>query len=233
MSKLDSQAMRSIRLQSTLRFLCGLCGEFWSFHRLAIIFILVPVVCSAQKSEDWIPITTQDLKINSVPGDPAASALQLYYADYRDDTRRDQFIYHRIKILREEGKILGNVEIPVPPEYSMSSIQARTIHPDGRIIDSKDKPFEKLISRDRETKFTAKVITLPAITVGSIIEYKYSLTWEKHLFDTTWVIQHNLYTLKESLWLGTYKGAITTLPPGDQPHLSYVYSNTHPRATTR
>ncbi|HEV2961033.1 MAG TPA: DUF3857 and transglutaminase domain-containing protein [Candidatus Angelobacter sp.] len=219
--------------QSTLRFLCDLCGEFQSFRRLAIICILVPVVCAAQKSEDWLPISPQDLKINSVPGEPGAAAIQLYYADYRDDIRREQFIYHRIKILREEGKTFGNVEIPVPPDYSMSSIQARTIHPDGRIIVSKDKPLEKLISRDREKKFTAKVVTLPAITVGSIIEYKYSLTWEKHLFDTTWMVQHNLYTVKESFWLGTYKGTITTSSPGDQTHLSYVYSNMPPQAVPR
>src|SRR5205085_1210751 len=180
-----------------------------------------------------LPITPQDLKINSVPGDPGAAAIQIYYADYRDDVRREQFIYHRIKILREEGNIFGNVEIPVPPDYSMTSVQARTIHPDGRVIDTKGKPFEKLISRDRESKFTAKVITLPAITVGSIIEYKYSLTWEKHLFDTTWTVQHSLYTLKESFWLRTYKGTITTHSPGDQTHLSYVYFNMPPRATPK
>ena len=222
--------MGSPRFQLSLHFVCHRCCRFLLFPFLVVIFILAPAACSAQKSEDWLPVTSQDLAINSVPGDSDAAAIQLYYADYRDDIRREQFIYHRIKILRDEGKALGNVEIPVPPDYSMSSIQARTIHPDGRIIDSKNQPFEKVISRDRDKKFIAKILTLPAITVGSIIEYKYSLTWEKHLFDTTWIVQHNLYTLKESFWLGTYKGTITTPTPGDQTHLSYVTANMPPNA---
>jgi hypothetical protein len=225
--------MRAMPFQFSLRSLFAFCGESWFLRAVVAIFILASIPCSAQKSQEWLPITSQDLKVNSVPGDPGAAALQLYYADYRDDIRRDQFIYHRIKILSEEGKIYGNVEIPVPPDYSMSSIQARTIHPDGSITEFKDKPFEKVISRDRESKFTAKVLTLPAITVGSIIEYKYSLAWEKHLFDTTWMVQHNLYTLKESFWLGTYKGTLQTKHVADQTHLSYVYANMPPRVTPK
>ena len=178
-------------------------------------------------------MTPQDLKINAVPGDPGAAAIQLYYADYRDDIRKDQFIYHRIKILNEEGKIYSDVEIPVPPDYYVVSIQARTIHPDGSIIQFKGKPFEKLISRDRETRFIAKVLTLPGVTVGSIVEYKYRLNWDKRLYDTIWTIQHGLYTVKESFWLGTYKGALQTKHVADQPHLSYVYANMPPLAAPR
>ncbi len=217
--------MCSLRPQSVLRFFFHLCGESWSFSFVAAIVLLIPQICSAQKSQDWLPVTAQDLKINSVPGDPGAAAIQLYYADYRDDNRREQFIYHRIKVLREEGKSLGDVEVPVPPDYSLSSLQARTVHPDGRIIPAKDKPLEKLISHDQEGKFTLKVLSLPAITVGSIIEYKYSLTWENHLFDSTWTAQHSLYTVKENFWLETYKGKMTTHSPGDQTHLSFVSSH--------
>ncbi|HXB22797.1 MAG TPA: DUF3857 domain-containing protein, partial [Candidatus Solibacter sp.] len=200
---------------------------------LVVIFLLGSIPCSGQKSEEWLPVTSQDLKINSVPGDPGAAAIQLYYADYRDDIRKDQFIYHRIKILSEQGKIYGDVEIPVPPDYLVVSIQARTIHPDGSITQFKDKPFEKLISWDRENRFIAKVLTLPGVTVGSIIEYKYRLSWEKHLYDTTWTVQHSLYTVKESFWLGTYKGALHTKHAADQPHLSYVYANMPPNAVPK
>ena len=219
--KLDSLTMCSLRPQ----FVQHLCSKFLSLSLLAAIVLLVPEVCSAQKSQEWLPLTAQDWKINSVPGDPGAAAIQLYYADYRDDNRREQFIYHRIKVLREEGKGLGDVEVPVPPDYSLSSLQARTVHPDGKIINAKDKPLEKLISQDHEGKFTLKVLTLSAITVGSIIEYKYSLTWENHLFDSTWTVQHSLYTIKENFWLGTYKGKMTTHSPGDQTHLSFVSSH--------
>lgn len=219
--KLDIPAMRSLRPQ----FVLHRYRRFLSLSFLTAIVLLIPQICSAQKSQSWLPVTAQDLKINSVPGDPGAAAIQLYYADYRDDNRREQFIYHRIKVLRQEGKSLGDVEVPVPPDYSLSSLQARTVHPDGKIIDAKDKPLKTLVSQDHEGKLTLKVLSLPSITVGSIIEYKYSLTWENHLFDSTWTAQHNLYTVKESFWLGTYKGTMTTHSPGDQTHLSFVSSH--------
>lgn len=228
--------MRFLSFQLCLRFLCdlyGLCGESRPLRALAVICILVAIPCSAQKSEDWLPITSQDRKISSVPGEPGAAAIQLYYADSRDDIRRYQFIYHRIKILSEEGKVYSDIEIPVPPDYSVLSIQARTIHPDGSIIEFKDKPFEKLISRDRESKFTAKVLTLPGVTVGSIIEYKYRFEWEKHLYDSTWIVQHGLYTVKESFWLRTFKGRLQTNRVADETHLSYVYANMPPQAVPK
>src|SRR5205807_2687812 len=59
------------------------------------------------------------------------------------------------------------------------------------------------------------------------------LNWEKHLYDTTWTIQHSLYTVKESFWLGAYKGALQTKHGSDQPRLSYVYANMPPGAAPR
>jgi len=62
--------------------------------------LLLPWTCFAQ-NQDWREITTQDREIKDVPGDPGASAIQLFFADYRDDDVRYQFFYHRIKILTE------------------------------------------------------------------------------------------------------------------------------------
>jgi hypothetical protein len=194
---------------------------------------MVSVIAVGQRSEEWLPVTSQDLKISSLPGGREADAIQLYYADSRDDIHNYQFIYHRIKILNEEGKAYANVEIPVPPDYSIASIQARTIHPDGSIVEFKGKPYEKLITRSRENKFVAKIFSMPSVTVGSIVEYKYGMNWEKYLYDSTWTVQHSLYTMKESFWLRTYKGAIHTKHVADQTRLSYVYSNMPPEAVPK
>src|SRR5689334_18186795 len=99
-----------------------------SFRWLAIAACLTAALPShAQRSEDWLPIKPQDLSIKSVPGDPGAPAVLLYFADYRDDTYRSQFLYYRIKILTGQGKQYGDVQLPVPKGYSISDIQARTI----------------------------------------------------------------------------------------------------------
>jgi len=37
--------------------------------------------------------------------------------------------------------------------------------------------------------------------VGSIIEYKYKYSWERFTVDTSWSVQHDLFTVKEHFWL--------------------------------
>src|SRR5947209_17371156 len=69
--KLDSLTMSSLRPQ----FVRYLCRKFLSLALLAAIVLLVPEVCSAQKSQEWLPLTAQDWKINSVPGDPGAAEI--------------------------------------------------------------------------------------------------------------------------------------------------------------
>ncbi len=175
---------------------------------LSWIFFL-PWTCFAQ-NQDWLEISAQDREIKEVPGDPGASAVQLFFADYRDDDVRYQFIYHRIKVLTEEGKKYANVEIPIFPWYHFDGVKARTIHPDGSIVEFFGKPFEKVLAKTRDVKFLAQTLTMPDVTVGSIIEYKYKYSWERLTFDTTWSIQHDLFTLKEHFWLQGHSKQLQT-----------------------
>lgn len=170
---------------------------------------LLPWTCFGQ-SQDWLEITAQDREIKEAPGDPGASAIQLFFADYRDDDVRYQFIYHRIKVLTEEGKKYANVEIPIFPWYHFDGVKARTIHPDGSIVEFSGKPFEKVLAKTRDVKFLAQTLTMPDVTVGSIIEYKYKYSWERLTFDTTWSIQHDLFTLKEHFWLQGHSKQLQT-----------------------
>jgi len=171
--------------------------------------LLLPWTCFAQ-NQDWREITAQDREIKDVPGDPGASAIQLFFADYRDDDVRYQFFYHRIKILTEEGKKYANIEIPIFPWYHFDGVKARTIHPDGSIVEFTGKPFEKTIARTRDVKFLAQTLTMPDVTVGSIIEYKYRYSWERFTFDTTWSMQHDLFTVKEHFWLQGHSKQLQT-----------------------
>ena len=95
------------------------------------LFLLPPLALG--QTEHWLPVTARDLRIKDVPGNPGASAIQLYYADYIDDQEHTEFFYRRIKVLNDKGARYADVEIVVPPECSISGLKARTIHPDGRI----------------------------------------------------------------------------------------------------
>ena len=187
----------------------------------------------AQQSEDWLPVTPQALQIKEVPEDPGAPAVQLYYADFRDDVHQSEFIYKRIKVLNEKGKKYADVEIQIPPHYGFSDLQARTIHPNGSIIEFKGKTFEKVVVRYQGELIVARIFTFPEVTIGSIVEYKYRLTWDHFFYDPVWAVQHELYTLKENFSLRRYTGPLNTRHMFDRTHLSYVTANMPAKATPK
>lgn len=186
---------------------------------------LFSLLSFAQK-EDWLPVTPQDLDIKQVPGAPGADAIQLYYADYINDEEQTEFFYHRVKILQKgalkPGKGLVDVEIVVPVEGSISGLKARTIHPDGKIIEYTGKPFQKTVFKTKGLKVLAKTFTMPDVTVGSIIEYKYKIGREGYIVDHAWTIQHSLYTVKESYRMKGYTGRLEDMPDFQ---IAALYSN--------
>jgi len=185
--------------------------------------LLLPWPCFGQ-NQDWLEITAQDREIKEVPGDPGASAIQLYYADYHDGNSGTQFFYHRIKILNDAGKQYANVEIQVEPLYRFIDLKARTIHPDGSIVEFTGKPFEKMLIKAGDFQFVAETFAMPDVTVGSIIEYKYRYEWGRYAIGREWSVQHNLYTLKERFSMKGYYGGLKTRHSrdGEDTRLSYV-----------
>ena len=196
------------------------------FRCCILFFCVMTASLSFAQKEDWQPITPQDLQIKEVPGNPGAPAIQLYYADYIDDSSHSEFYYERIKILNDKGTKYADVEVQIPPLSSITGLKARTIHPDGKIVEFSGKPFEKTIIKGKGIKYVAKTFTMPEATVGSIVEYKYKLIpQEGFIRDNSWVIQHDLYTVKESFRIKAYTGLLATKHGAESSQLSMVYSN--------
>ncbi|MGZ7072251.1 MAG: DUF3857 domain-containing protein [Candidatus Angelobacter sp.] len=190
---------------------------------LSFALLLVFIAPASAQKEDWLPITQHDLEMKQVPGSPGADAVQLYYADFINDQEQTEFFYHRIKILNEKGKNHADVELIVPPDGSISSLKARTIQPDGKITDFTGKPFQKTVIKARGVKVLAKAFTMPEVTVGSIIEYKYKIDWPGIITDNYWTIQHELYTVKESFRMKPYSGGLEGFESGYQ--VAALYSH--------
>lgn len=191
---------------------------------LSFVFIALAVVSAQAQKEDWLPVTQQDLEIKQVPGSPGADAIQLYYADYINDQEQTEFFYRRIKVLNEKGNRLADVEIVVLPDDTLSGLKARTIHPDGKIIEFTGKPFQKVLIKGRGIKFVARTFTMPDVTVGSIIEYKFKIIDESgSINDNSWTIQHELYTVKESFRMKPYSGPLKGFEDGYQ--VAALYSH--------
>ena len=153
--------------------------------------------------------------MTTFPKVPGAAAIYLNREETTEDELHKWSVYARIKVLTEEGKRLGDIQLRYwngvyedsATGYTITDISGRTIHADGTVIPFTGKPYSKLIEKAGSGKVMAKVFTMPDVQVGSIIEYRYNLRYEDFLyFAPSWYIQSDLYTVKAHyLWKPTDK----------------------------
>lgn len=168
---------------------------------ILLVFLLIAVLSwgSSKEGEAFGPIPAEELKMTSEPLAPGAPAINLYRQVDRDDsgTQGKEFNYIRIKILTEEGRKYADVEIPFlkGSGRNITSIKARTVRPDGTIVNYDGKIFDKQIVKAKGVKYMAKTFTMPDIQVGSIIEYAYTENFsENYVYDSHWILSDELFT---------------------------------------
>src|SRR5256885_3804213 len=141
------------------------------------------------------------------PQAPGASAIILYRQVDRDDNGRTSHEdnYVRIKILTEEGRKYGDVELPFGKGNNVVNVHARTIQPNGSTVEFDGKVFEKILVKDRGRKVLAKTFSLPAVQVGSIIEFYFTYDLREHsLYDSNWILSDELFTKAAKFSLKPY-----------------------------
>ena len=158
----------------------------------------------AAHADGWLPIDPADLAMKDNAAQPGAKAMILYRSVERNDTLGSETDYVRIKIFTDEGKSYADVTIPAfDREISkIGGVAGRTIHPDGSIVNFSGQVFEKVVAKGRDINVRTKAFTLPDVTPGSVIEYRYTTYWEAmdpntqtyYTFsETEWPIQRELY----------------------------------------
>jgi hypothetical protein len=199
------------------------------------------LLTAAQATVKFQPVSAEELKMTSEPQAPGAPAIILYREVNRDDYGRtahggmqimgnesaaDRYEeqYYRIKILTEEGRKYANVEIPLPKETGfVTGINARTIRPDGSIVNFDGKAFEKTVYKSKGFQYVAKTVTLPDVQVGSIIEYFYTISFREHyIFFSQWILSNELFTKRAKFTLKPFQNDYAPmsfrwnehLPPG-------------------
>jgi hypothetical protein len=205
-----------------------------SFRRILRLFVAC-VVCvlyfpfaKIEAGDEWLPIDPAELKMTAEPKAPGAPAIYLYRQVDRKETGRGnhtEFDYVRIKILTEEGRKYANVEIPYSKSVTgISNIRARTIHPDGTIVNFDGKIFENTIVKSKTLRYMAKTFTMPDAQVGSVIEYQCMFDLEdNYIFNSNWMISEDLFTKKGVFSLKPYErfamqiNSPAGLPPGTDP----------------
>ena len=189
----------------------GLCFRRFvaSFFVLALV---LTVTASFLSTPAWAvgfqPVSPDELKMTSEPKAPGAPAIILFHQVDRDDRGQTahEDVYFRIKILTEEGRKYADVEIPFwKDQGNVINIHARTIKPDGTIINFSGKAFDKSIIKARGVKYLAKTFTMPDVQPGAILEYYYTTDFsENFVFDSHWILNHDLFTKSAKFSLRPY-----------------------------
>jgi hypothetical protein len=148
-------------------------------HSVLCLFLLS--LASRAFSADWRPITPEELALKQSPKDSNADA-EVFFRDVRIDNaltgyaRNVRTTYVRFKIFNDRGREkYGNVKLEYAGKEHIGGVEARTIHPDGTIVDvKKDGIFDKVEIKKGGTKVRAVSFAFPSVEPGSIIEYRYS-----------------------------------------------------------
>jgi len=205
--------------------------SFRHFSVLVVLVLLAVFAFSSRRAavaDEWQPVSPEDLKMTSYAKAPGAPAIILYREVDRDDSNYHvphEYNYVREKIFTEEGRKYADIEIPYPKDQqNIVDIRARTIRPDGSIVNFDGKVYDKEIVKSRSLKYLAKTFTLSDVQPGSIIEYHYMVDFkEGYVYDSRWILSEELFTrsakftLKPSMDFALQWSWPNGLPEGSKP----------------
>jgi hypothetical protein len=149
---------------------------------LAILFWIAHFfqVCRAQELLQLPPLSSSDLALQDNPASPGAPAIILYMGVETDNTKSTEVYSFRIKVFTDEGRKYAIVEIPYWEKLSrVEEIHARTISTDGKVHEFDGEILDQEMVKSRKLKMNIKILALPDVQVGTIIEYSYKLEFKE------------------------------------------------------
>ena len=209
---------------------------------LAKLTILIVISFPALAAE-WPAVSKEELAMADDPANPGAAAILLYREVSQDDIKALSTEYRRIKVLTDAGKKYADIEIPYADRAAqVEDIRARTIRPDGTVVNFQGQIFDRTAVRVRNTKIQIKAFTLPEVQRGSILEYSYAVRFKQKVPDflkrpqeysftrpvtfpsAEWLVQEDLFTRRarfslRPLAVGKLCWYVKHLPTGAAPQV--------------
>lgn len=131
-----------------------------------------------EAAEDWRPVNPEDLALKNPVVEKDADAEALFWEVRLDDAQTDRTVlrhYLRMKIFTARGvESQSRIDLPYFDRVKIADIVARTIKPDGTIIElKKDAIFDRTIVKAGRARIRAKSFVVPGVEAGAIIEYQW------------------------------------------------------------
>src|SRR5438309_3475740 len=124
--------------------------------RILLLTLLSVVVTAANVSaknlDDFRNATPEELALKGVDWAPGAPAVILDWVQRNDDVNFQSSEYVRIKILTDDGRKYGDVEIRYLPKlWDLRRVEARVTRPDGSVVPFTGKMYDKTVWKTGET----------------------------------------------------------------------------------
>jgi Domain of Unknown Function with PDB structure (DUF3857)/Transglutaminase-like superfamily len=182
------------------KIICGTSVVVFGLEiALTALACLAPIAArgaSPDKNNKWLPVAAEDLALKDNPASPGDHAMILYRELFRDDSKSYETEYIRIKIFDQQGVEYGNRRIVYEKgAEEIRDFQGRTIHPDGKVIDSNGLIIDSTILKAGGIRLDAKTVALPDVEPGSIVEYRFERHWFKRRLEaSSLILQQDLFT---------------------------------------
>lgn len=147
---------------------------------ISLLLLLVPLArLAAAPAPKWSPPDPAELASTQPVVDPDAGAEILLREVTMDSADFDEALvktYVRVKVYSARGvERLSKIELPFTKQVPITRIAARTIHPDGRIVElDRKEVFEREVLRADSIRVKVKSFAPPALVPGAIVEYTYT-----------------------------------------------------------
>ncbi|HLX08379.1 MAG TPA: DUF3857 domain-containing protein [Thermoanaerobaculia bacterium] len=166
--------------------------------------LALALACRAT-AEAFPPITAEERALTAVAGQPNAPAVVLFRTGelrLMDPSRQDvssQLVVHeRLKILTAAGKDRGDLQVAHSGSFRLQSFAGRTVLPDGTVVPlPADAAFKRTTSRSRRYYVTA--VAFPAVQVGAILDFQYTVRWDSIIFLDPWFFQDRVPVLHSEI----------------------------------
>src|SRR5512143_2730155 len=161
------------------------------------------------RAERW-PDFKDDLKIAKPQVDPEADAEVLLWEIKVQDVwnppayHSDVSHYRRIKIFTDRGKeIAGSLDIPYEDKVNVADLAARTIRPDGSVVEvARNAFYKRTIVKASGRKVKAVSFAFPSVEKGCIVECRWTERRYQGLADGLALdLQLNVPVRTTELWV--------------------------------
>ncbi len=145
----------------------------------------------------WSPVSPEELADAKPKIDPEAGAeilLRETVINHNGLSDMDSRHYVRAKIYSTRGiEDFAKIEIPYDNQNRISQIAARTIKPDGTILELNPKEiFDREVVKVGQNRYKVKSFAPPGIEPGAIVEYRYTEHSSEWTYFITMPFQSNL-----------------------------------------